>query len=239
MRRGEKMDSELIYALSEIDKETLIIEREINKKDVTQKLSKLKNEYLEIKSKYETLIAEYEKNSKIIIDLTAENESLVKDAKETEGKLYNSSNIKSVEIIQRSLDRLNNEIQSNENIIYTHLEEQERDKKSKNEYRNKLNELSKSYNSMKNDYQEHLLALKQSISNMQEKRLSIISKLDTSIINEYEAVKKSKGYGMSLLKGETCTGCGMSVPYIIINEAKKHKVLQNCPNCGRFIYIKD
>jgi predicted nucleic acid-binding Zn-ribbon protein len=233
------MDSELIYAISEIDKETLIIEREINNKTVPQKLSSLREDYTEVKNEYETLISEYEKNSKAIIDLTIKNEVLVKESKEIENKLYNSSNVKSIEIIQHSLDRLNNEIQNNENAIYIHLEEQEKDKKSKIEFRNKLNELSKLHNSMKNEYQEHITSLNESISKLKEKRMSIMSKLDIKIVNEYESIRKSKGYGMSLLKGEICTGCGMSVPYVTINEAKKHTILQNCPNCGRFIYIKD
>jgi predicted nucleic acid-binding Zn-ribbon protein len=238
MQRGEIMDSELIYAISEIDKEALIIEREINEKTIPQKLSKLRDDYTEIKNKYEALILEYEKNSKAIIDLTAKNDSLLKESKEMEDKLYNSSNIKSIEIIQHSLDRLNNQIQNNESAIYIHLEEQEKDKKSKIEFRNKLNELSKLHNSMKNEYQEHITSLNESISKLKEKRMSIMSKLDIKIVNEYESIRKSKGYGMSLLKGEICTGCGMSVPYIIINDAKKHTILQNCPNCGRFIYIK-
>lgn len=233
------MDSELIYAISEIDKETLIIERDINKKTVPQKLSTIRDDYTEIKNKYEALISEYEKNSKAIIDLTSKNEVLVNELKELEDKLYNSSNVKSIEIIQHSLDILNNEIQNNENAIYIHLEEQEKGKKSKIEFRSKLNELSKLHNSMKNEYQEHIKSLNESISKLKEKRMSIISKLDIKIVNEYESIRKSKGYGMSLLKGEICTGCGMSVPYIIINEVKKHTNLQNCPNCGRFIYIED
>jgi predicted nucleic acid-binding Zn-ribbon protein len=173
------------------------------------------------------------------MDLTSKNEHLVKESKEMEEKLYNSSNTKSIELIQHSLDKLHNEIQTNESAIYIQLEKQEKDKNNKNEYRNKLNELSKLHNSIKNEYQEHVTFLKQSISKLNEKRSYIVSKLDSKIINEYETVKKSKGYGMSQLKGEICTGCGVSVPYSTINEAKKHNTLQNCPNCGRFIYIKD
>lgn len=233
------MDKELIYAISEIDKEILKIEREINKKTVLETLFSLRDEYNQLKNEYDSLILEYETKSKAIIDLTAKNESLVKESKEIENKLYNSSNVRSIEIIQHSLDKLNNEIQSNENTIYIYLEEQERDKKSKIEYKDRLNTLSKSYNSMRREYQDHISSLKQSISNLNEKRISIISKLDENIINEYEVIRKSKGYGMSLLKGEICTGCGMSVPYIIISNARKNNSLQKCPNCGRFIYVSD
>lgn len=233
------MDIELIYAISEIDKEIIAIEREINNKTILEKLLALRNEYNQLKKEYETVISKYETISKAIIDLTAKNEDLVKESKEIEDRLYKSSNVKSIEIMQHSLDKLNNEIESMENSIYNYLEEQEKYKKIRNEYRNKINALSKSYNPMKNQYQEHVSSLKESISNLNGKRSSIISKLDENIINEYESIRKSKGYGMSMLKGEICTGCGMSVPYIIINNARKHNSLQKCPNCGRFIYINE
>lgn len=233
------MDSELMYKLSEIDKEVILIERELSKKEIPKKLSSLREEYNELKNEYETLITECKNNSMVIMDLTTKNENLVKESKEMEEKLYSLSNGKTIELIQHSLDKLHNEIQTNESAIYIQLEKQEKDKNLKNEYRNKLNELSKLHNSIKFEYQEHITSHKQSISKLNEERSSIITKLDIKIINEYETVKKSKGYGMSQLKGEICTGCGVSVPYSTINEAKKHNALQNCPNCGRFIYIRE
>lgn len=233
------MDIELIYAISEIDKEILKIQREINDKAIPQKLSMLKNEYSKLRVEYEELINEWETKSSSMKDLAEKNEDMVKEAKEIERKLYNSSNVKSIEVIQHSLDKLNNEIQNNENNIYTHLEEQEKVKKLKNEFRFKLNEISKSYNPVKNEYQEHIKTLKESIEGLNKKRDSITSKLDSNIINEYEIIRRSKGYGTSLLKGEICTGCGMSVPYIIISSTKRQNSLEKCPNCGRFLYNKE
>lgn len=238
---GRKLivDIELIYAVSEIDKEILLIQREISDKTIPKKLTELKNEYCILKNEYEELKSEMETKSRVMKEFAAKNENTIKEAKEIEARLYSSSNLKTIEAMQHSLDKLNNEIQNNEDTIYTHLEEQERNKKRKNEYRLKLNEISKSYNPVKNEYQEHIKALKESISNLIDKRNSIISKLDNNIVNEYEAIRKNKGYGMSLLKGEICTGCGMSVPYIIISNAKRHNSLQKCPNCGRFLYNKE
>lgn len=233
------MDIDLIYAVSEIDREIIAIEREINKKAVLDELFRLKDEYEKIKSEYEKLLSEYERDSNAIADLTTKNDRLVNDLKEIEKKLYTSSNLKSIEVMQHSQDKLKNEIQNNENSIYTCLEEQERAQKMRIEYKKKLSTLSSTYNSMRKEYQEHISSLKDSISSLKEKRKSMISKIDENIVREYESIRKSKGYGMSVLKGEICTGCGMGVPYIIISDARKHKSLQKCPNCGRFIYIAD
>lgn len=230
------MDRELIYAISEIDKEMLSLQKVINDKTIPEKLTQLKDDYIKLRSEYEAIVAEWEAKSSSMKDLGEKNENIIKEAKELEKRLYSSSNIKSIEIMQHSLDKLNSSIQNNENILYTHLEEQESLKKVKNEFISKLNEISKVYNPMKNEYQEHIKNLRESLSSLKEKRSSIISKLDENIVKEYEAIIRNKGYGMSLLKGEICTGCGMSVPYIIISSTKRQDTLAKCPNCGRFLY---
>lgn len=230
------MDRELIYAISEIDKEMLSLQKELNNKTIPEKLTQLKDDYIKLRSEYEAIVAEWEVKSSSMKDLGEKNENIIKEAKELEKRLYSSSNIKSIEIMQNSLDKLNSSIQNNENILYTHLEEQESLKKVKNEFISKLNEISKVYNPMKNEYQEHIKNLRESLSSLKEKRSSIISKLDENIVKEYEAIIRNKGYGMCLLKGEICTGCGMSVPYIIISSTKRQDTLAKCPNCGRFLY---
>lgn len=233
------MNVELIYTVSEIDREIIMLQREVNDKTIPEKLSREKNMYSSIKAEYDNLNSSMEVKAAALKALSEKNEALLKEAKELEGRLYNSSNLKIIEAMQHTLNKLSNEIDSNEISVYAYLEEQENDKQRKEELRSKLSEISKSYNPVKNKYLEHIKALKEKIWNLSERKNSILSQLDKSIVNEYEAIRKSKGYGMSLLKGEICTGCGMSVSCIIISNARKHNDLQKCPNCGRFLYSKD
>lgn len=233
------MLAELMYAVSEIDREILKLQREVSDKTIPEKLLRLKNEYNNLKDEFDRLISSMEEKATSLKALSEKNEAMLKDVRDIEARLYTSSSPKSIEVMQHTLSKLNDAIQDNENSVYSYLEEQEEDKRRKDDLRSKLSKLSKSFNPLKNEYLEHIKALKDEISKLSERKNSILPQIDESILNEYEAIKKSKGYGMSLLKGEICTGCGMSVSCIIISKARKHNELQKCPNCGRFLYSKD
>ena len=239
MVRRISMLADLIYTISELDREILMLQREINDKTIPEKLSHLKNEYDCIMYEYRSLNSIAEAKSAAIKNLSERNEALVREVKETETRLYSSSNIKSIEILQHTLDKLNKEIQNNEDSVYLNLEEQEEVNKKIKELKFKLSRISKAYNPVKDEYLRNIKELREAISRLSEKKSSIIAKLDEGVLGEYESIRKTKGYGMSLLRGEICTGCGMSVPCIIISNARNHKELQKCPNCERFLYSKD
>jgi predicted nucleic acid-binding Zn-ribbon protein len=233
------MDYELIHAISEIDREMVKIERETNQNETAKTLNKMRREYNELKQQYETTVNQYENKSSRVKELTDKIDALSKELKEDEDKLYQTSSMKSIEAIQRTINKLQTEIGVNEEEIYNLLNETEALKNSKKEMAKELQAIRLRYNSMKGDYNAHNEKLQAYISELNTKRKDFACQVSQGIMEEYEHIRKSKKYGMSVLKGEICSGCGMGVPYIIISEVRRNKSMTQCPNCGRYIYIEE
>lgn len=227
-----------MYSISEIDKEVQLKEKAINDKKIPHRLNFLRSQYNDIKTKYELLISESKQRSSLIKDYNSKGKNLAKESKSIEDMLYTSKSIKDIDMLQYSFDKVKKDIEENDNNIYINLEAQENAKKLSEDYKLKLNELSHSYNTLKGEYNSSLNLQKENLSSLLEKRNTLLLELDKNLAIQYEEVKKDRGYGMSTLKGEICTGCGMSVPYIIISDIKKNIELQRCPNCERFLYFE-
>lgn len=74
----------------------------------------------------------------------------------------------------------------------------------------------------------------------EEHRRNAAARCDPSVLSEYQKLLATKG-GMALAeaRGESCSGCYMSIPPQVFVNVKKNESIITCPHCGRILYYKE
>jgi len=70
-------------------------------------------------------------------------------------------------------------------------------------------------------------------------RREAASRIDPALFVQYQRLLETKsGTAIVAARGESCSGCYMSVPPQVFVNVKKNESIINCPNCGRILYYK-
>jgi len=81
--------------------------------------------------------------------------------------------------------------------------------------------------------EEELRALKQS-------RDDSTSRLGSSVLAKYQKLSRAKAGAVVVeARGESCSGCHMSIPPQVYVNVKKNDSIIGCPHCGRILYSKE
>jgi predicted nucleic acid-binding Zn-ribbon protein len=68
----------------------------------------------------------------------------------------------------------------------------------------------------------------------------MVSRIQPPVRAQYQKLLVSKaGSAMAEARGESCSGCYMSIPPQVFVNVKKNESIINCPNCGRILYYKE
>jgi hypothetical protein len=71
-------------------------------------------------------------------------------------------------------------------------------------------------------------------------RQEMVSRVQPSVLAQYQRLLASKAGGaMAEARGESCSGCYMSIPPQVFVNVKKNESIINCPNCGRILFYKE
>lgn len=74
-------------------------------------------------------------------------------------------------------------------------------------------------------------------------REPVLGQVPSSLLQKYQRIRASKRTGPALvpLRGETCSGCNMSVPPQVVNEVLdlEKNYERTCAHCGRLLYNKE
>lgn len=62
--------------------------------------------------------------------------------------------------------------------------------------------------------------------------------VDEDILNEYNKLMETKGTALALVKNQTCTGCNMMLPSMIIDKLREGNEMISCDSCGRILYTE-
>jgi uncharacterized protein len=75
---------------------------------------------------------------------------------------------------------------------------------------------------------------------MEQARQEEVARIDPSVLAQYQKLLTTKG-GVALaeVRGESCSGCYMSIPPQVYVNVKRNEQLINCPQCGRILYYKE
>ncbi len=82
--------------------------------------------------------------------------------------------------------------------------------------------------------------IEESLKEIEAARRDSISRIQQSILSQYQALLASKGgIAMAEARGESCSGCYMSIPPQVFVNVKKNDGIITCPHCGRILYYKE
>ncbi|MBI4766631.1 MAG: hypothetical protein HY787_18865 [Deltaproteobacteria bacterium] len=75
---------------------------------------------------------------------------------------------------------------------------------------------------------------------IQQKREGLISRIDSSLLKQYEFLKdRLKGVAVAEAKEATCLSCHMQIPPQMYNELHRKDKIIPCPSCLRILYLAE
>ena len=74
----------------------------------------------------------------------------------------------------------------------------------------------------------------------EQHRNEMASGVEPSILTQYRKLLISKsGSAIAEARGESCSGCYMSIPPQVFVNVKKNESIIACPHCNRILYYKE
>lgn len=70
-------------------------------------------------------------------------------------------------------------------------------------------------------------------------KTAVSSKIEPSLMAQYQRVRKGRSEAVSEVSGGTCQGCRMRVPPQLYIEIQKMKTIHACPSCQRILYLPE
>ncbi len=71
---------------------------------------------------------------------------------------------------------------------------------------------------------------------LEEAREEIVRKIDKPVFFNYEKLRKKYKRAIVPVKDDTCLGCFMRIPTILITRGRSDQNVINCEGCGRILY---
>jgi predicted nucleic acid-binding Zn-ribbon protein len=82
--------------------------------------------------------------------------------------------------------------------------------------------------------------LEEELKEIEEERQKAIARIPKQLLSQYQRLLGTKaGIAIAEARGESCSGCYMSIPPQVYVNVKKNEDIINCPNCGRILYFKE
>lgn len=193
-------------------------------KDAQNKSIELENQAKKMTEEYVALKKEYDKNIKLIKDLTSKESSEL--TVEEMDEIFNQINLVSSNLfmIERNLNiqlvNIKNILKEFENTKNGVIKARAKHKESKEKYEALVAQINPQIEAIKKD----MLALESSV--------------DEKLLAKYKAVKRDNIYPVFVtLNNGNCGGCRMMIPMGKVNKIKTDGFIV-CEHCGRVIYIK-
>ncbi len=79
-------------------------------------------------------------------------------------------------------------------------------------------------------------SLRNELQKINSSRELIMSKLPETILAKYNQIAaKRSGIAIAFIRENVCLACNQILPYELCNQIAKNELLENCPNCRRFL----
>lgn len=193
-------------------------------KDAQNKSFELESQAKKMTEEYVSLKKEYDKNIKLIKELTSK-ESSELTVEEME-EIFNKINLVSSNLfmIERNLNiqlvNIKNILKEFENTKIAAIKAKETHKESKAKYEALVAEINPKMEAVKKEM------------------LELESSINEKLLAKYKAVKRDNVYPVFVtLNNGNCGGCRMMIPMGKVNKIKTDGYIV-CEHCGRVIYIK-
>jgi predicted nucleic acid-binding Zn-ribbon protein len=82
--------------------------------------------------------------------------------------------------------------------------------------------------------------VEEELKEVERAREALIGHVQPAILTHYQNLLATKGgVAMAEARGESCSGCYMSIPPQVFVNVKKNESIITCPNCHRILYYKE
>ncbi|MFI5339760.1 MAG: zinc ribbon domain-containing protein [Candidatus Methylomirabilales bacterium] len=82
-----------------------------------------------------------------------------------------------------------------------------------------------------------LAKLKQDLAGLKEARKGQASRLDSTLLQQYARLAKTRGVAVVAVKDGSCTGCGIALTPQTYNEVRRNDRMFTCSSCNRILYF--
>jgi predicted nucleic acid-binding Zn-ribbon protein len=82
--------------------------------------------------------------------------------------------------------------------------------------------------------------IEKELKSVEQARNDMAVHVQPAVLSQYQKLLKTKaGIAMVEARGESCSGCYMSIPPQVYVNVKKNESIITCPNCSRILYFKE
>ncbi|WP_353096062.1 C4-type zinc ribbon domain-containing protein [Tissierella praeacuta] len=157
--------------------------------------------------------------------------------KEIEKSLYNGQigDLKQLEYLSSENSKLKEIIDVTETEVLGFMNEVEDMNNELLEMEKALDDIKDKSNKLKGQYKITREDLESKI-HLEEKEISTLeNKIDLSLLNKYNTIRKSKKTGIAEVKDSICSGCNMLIPIALMDKLNSQSEIIRCENCGRIL----
>ncbi len=88
--------------------------------------------------------------------------------------------------------------------------------------------------------EDEITKIEKELKGVEQARQEMVSRVQPAVFNQYHKLIFSKrGIAIAEARGESCSGCYMSIPPQVYVNVKKNESIITCPNCGRILFYKE
>ena len=103
----------------------------------------------------------------------------------------------------------------------------------------KVANAKKEYVDVKKHYDVEVKKINEELGKLKEQRDKIGEGIDKALLAKYKNIKASRSPVISILMGNQCDGCFMSLASLVVQRVKDGKRIVECENCGRILFDKE
>lgn len=233
---SEKQNAEALLALSEIDLQTLRLQKQLDELPHRQQIIEVRQRTRELESKraqVEKLAADATRVLKLLSDETELNEAQIA---ETQKALDGSSEYRETSALVAEMEMLANRKAKLEEDSLAQLEKQEKIVAVQDQVEETARKLAAEEQVYTDAYRQAGGKLKQEISDLEHAREALVESLPKKLAERYtKAFTNKGGIGSAHLSGNQCSGCHGTLSEGQLATLQEGPQVGECPNCNRLI----
>ena len=225
-------DIELLWQYQELDMQVDKLEQELKASEDRKKAIHYRNIYnaardemKAIEDGTDALSKEMERIEKGVNDLSGQFDVTV----ETE---------EDVQAAQKTYSEISGKINQLTRTLKALLQKAQEMEKKMQEQAKKAAAAKTAYNEHKKGFEERSAEFAPKIDEARGKRDEFGKQVKPALLEKYNKLKSSRRRPISLLKGNQCMGCNMSLPSAVATKVRESDAMIECENCGSILYAK-
>tara|TARA_Y100000588_G_scaffold395115_1_gene520026 strand:+ start:6093 stop:6806 length:714 start_codon:yes stop_codon:yes gene_type:complete len=143
---------------------------------------------------------------------------------------------KEYDALNNEIDHLKKTISESEEKYILLEEEKETLLKTKESNKSDIDTLNEILEKEKTRLDDALNESKAELEELNINRKSIMNKIESSYLSQYNTLKEVKGVGVAPLNGDCCGSCYSMLPPQMVVEIKSNNIIHSCPSCSVYSY---